>query len=237
MKELFARLLPEIADFYAKWQKSGPEYDWGYEFLYNPEDACRRETKILLMTINPQADARRVIVTTPCPAEHALWDGAFKMQKQLLRLFEELRNIVAPSGTDSVKEFASHHIIASSAVPFRTHSAGEISPDMWMFSRYLWGRVFKEWEPRLILTVGYEAYKFLGAFFGFRYKPLPENRPGNGTTIGNRWIQFEKDDGSRITLAGFPHFSYFPAFSRNYDHNSPAYLFLRTVCENSLMQE
>ena len=237
MKKMFADLLPDIASFYTSRLKGKPAYDWGYEFLYNPEAACRKETKILLMTINPQAGERQVIVDTPCPARHAFWCGTFKIQHQLHSLFQELQRIVAPSSTDAVQDFASQHVIASSAVPFRTHSSGEITPDMWMFSRYLWGRIFQQWEPRLILTIGYEAYHFAGAFFGFHYRALPENPSDAGKTPGNRWMRFEKNGKAQITLAGFPHFSRYPAFPQTYDHNSPACAFLREVCASGLKKQ
>ena len=235
MKELFAELLSEIAAFYEKRVKGKPN-DWGYEFLYNPESACRKETKILLLTINPQAEEKRVIVDTPCPIQHAFWSNQFKIRNQLHCLFHELKKIVEPSSKDSDELFASKHIIASSVVPFRTHFSRDITPDMWMFSRYLWSRVFKAWEPALIIAVGYEAYNFVGAFFGFQYRALPENIPKQDEIkkIKPRWIQFAKSDSSRITLAGFPHFSRFHTFTKNSEHNALACSFLREVCENSL---
>jgi hypothetical protein len=231
MKTLFAGLLREIRDFYTSRLQGDPKYDGGYEFLYNPEEACRKETKILLLTINPQAGGTRMMVETPCPERHALWSGEYKIRPQLLRLFQELRKNLAPSGGDDEEAFASTRVIASSAVPFRTHSAGDISPDMWMFSRYLWGRVFAEWEPRLILTVGYEAYRFAGAFFGFRYRALPEQPPDAGKAIAPRWMRFAKNGTTPVTLAGFPHFSRFPVFSA--DPDSPARAFVREVCDSA----
>jgi len=145
MKELFAALLPEIADFYISRLKGKAEYDWGYEFLYNPEEACRKETKILLLTINPHAGEKPVFVDTPCPVKHALWSSEYKIKPQMLRLFKELKKIVEPFSEESDELFVSKHVIASSVVPFKTHSSREITPDMRMFSRYLWGRVFREW--------------------------------------------------------------------------------------------
>ena len=241
MRELFDNLFNDIKFFYEKRVKDNPD-DWGYEFLYNPEAACRKETKILLLTINPQAGKKRPPVDTPCPEEHAffLQDNEFKIKNQLFCLFRELKKVIEPSSEDSevnITNFASNHVIASSAVPFRTKSSGEITTDMWMFSRYLWSRIFKEWEPVLIIAVGYEAYNFVGAYFGFQYGALPEIPTNTEKAIVPRWIQFEKNDRTHITLAGFPHFSRYPAFTKNYDPSSPACSFLREVCGNSLLQQ
>ena len=101
-----------------------------------------------------------------------------------------------------------------------------------MFSRYLWGRIFKTWEPRLIVAIGHEAYSFAGEFFGYAYRaekehPLPAHRENRY----NKWMQFTRPDGKRITLAGFPHFAYNPAFTDK-DGQYPASCdFLREVCK------
>ena len=235
MKDLFAGLLPEIAAFYTERLQGNPDYAGGYEFLYNPEAACCKETKILLLTINPQEGEQQIMVKEPCQKTHGFWqEGEFKIKAQLWNLFEELRKNLAPHSRESAETFASNQVIASSAVPYRTHDANVITQDMWMFSRYLWGRIWAAWEPRLIIAMGLGAYHFAGSYFGFRYRALPERLcPGTGNNPDNRWIQFEKPDGQRITLAGFPHFSRYPAFPQNYHPDSPACEFLREVCLNS----
>jgi len=237
MKDQFTGLLSEIAGFYKRWPEGNSVYAGGYEFLYNPESACRKETKILLMTINPRAGTEQVTVLTPCPEEHAFWTSEYNMDEQIHNLFKELKKLVDPHGQGNEKDFASQHVIASSAVPFRTHNTKQITPDMWRFSRYLWGRVFQVWEPRLVLALGLDAYEFLEIFWSFKYSALPETPQEPEKRVRNRWIQFAKPDGQRITLAGFPHFSRFHAFPKNYTQHSPACSFLREVCASSLMQQ
>ena len=240
MKDLLQSLLSEIHAFY-----DSIPYRWGYEFLYNTGEACRTETKILLLTINPKADPKKKYPIPETPwhtAEHAFWapGNEFKIRKQLHGLFHELNQALALGGHNQcsdaqldAREFAVKHVIAASAVPYRTVGAGDISTEMWMFSRYLWRRILDAWEPRLIVAVGHEAYDFMGQILGCAYRAEKEHSlPAHVQTVHNTWIQFQRPDENRITLAGFPHFARFPAFSENAGQYSASCDFLRELCRN-----
>ena len=112
------------------------EKSYGFHFTYSPEKSWRPDTKVLILTLNPQSwnvQERRhktVIPSSPWPKDHDYLDreNIFPAKNDILAILSELgrawtgRELEASCEDEALRTFVDEHAVLASYVPFRTPS-------------------------------------------------------------------------------------------------------------------
>lgn len=142
----------------------------GFNLAYSPEATWSENTKILILTINPQLNAtdgtpKPEIPDTPYPESHAFFDpdNKFRIKRPVQGLLWELARLYEPGGQgdplQQARDFAMRHVAMASFAPWRTVNQTELSESQWAFAaKELWGRVFAIWQPELIVAIGTQPF-------------------------------------------------------------------------------
>lgn len=139
--------------------------NYGFHFSYSPERCWRPDTKILILTTNPQAmDTRgkpvKIVPDSPWPKINDFFDdaNAFRLKRPVQALCYELSRLAGDSAykdrcpVDAARYFADDHAVIASFAPFRTENANQIDGAMLDFSKTNIGGRFLKFGSRKSLS-------------------------------------------------------------------------------------
>lgn len=164
----------------------------GFHFGYSPEDSWRPDTKVLLLTLNPQARDTTtnrnslIIPDSPWPEKNAFLDpgNPFDIKRDILLIFAEIarhmadRDIKISYEDAKLQEFVDTQMVLASYVPFRTNSKADIAPPMWDFAKNnYWNRILELWQPELIIAVGADPFAGMKTLYSEMGWVVPKKAP------------------------------------------------------------
>ena len=199
-------------------------YQLGWRFLASPRSTLNRNTPIALITLNPggsvdrpdhgressEAGSAYVVETWPQGGR----PGRAPLQTQVRRLFAELADV---QGRERSGDDLLHRSLAAYFVPFRlpTFKSLTCSRDALAFASKLWAGLFRQIDPKLIITIDHETSQRLTQILGeqFGIAPVTRRFPTGWGAYNAELVAFESGDIRRMILR-FPHLSRFGIFGR-----------------------
>ena len=179
---------------------------WGFHFTYSPEKSWRDDTKVLLLTINPQSwdmetnSNKLFIPNSIWPDNNDFFAPPdFKIRKPILTLLREIaihKKIMGVKGAEQLEKniilnsFVDENVVIASFVPFRTPSSTSryLPNSMKQFSEEkYWNKILQIWRPNLIITIGGIPFDGIQNIFEktLNQRPEPEEKPGSDYPLEN----------------------------------------------------
>lgn len=218
---LFERCCREIADEY---KKLG--YTEGYRFLLCPKSLFNAKTNILFLGLNPGVDKDNVTKAYSSEScEHGCaffseeWDGKPRGTQHLqVQVIEMLSVLKQALGVDkSTKSFSNEDMLSAYFIPFRSSELSKLKNknDAIKFSYDLWKNIFDEINPKIIITLGKDAAKYISKILNEKgYRKTEELSISSGWKGQNLDILNYKKGDTDITVGVMLHLSHFKIFSR-----------------------
>lgn len=209
------------------------EKSYGFHFTYSPEKSWRPDTKVLLLTLNPQSwDGRErrhkpIIPSSPWPGSNAFLDRkkSFPVKNDILTILAELgrawtgRELEADCEDEALQKFVDDNVVLASYVPFRTPSGRpkDLPREMKRFAKEnYWNRILPAWQPELVIATG--TFPFNGLWrilkkMTGQKAPVEERKvsdyqaPDTGPRCRGKYrvCTFTSPSGKGTRLLGVPH--------------------------------
>lgn len=158
------------------------EKSYGFHFTYSPEKSWRPDTKVLLLTINPQSKDVRTnqdtpfVPETPWPKDNDFFrpNNKFDIKNRILTILAEIashklgQKVGAACENETLKNFVNDNVVLASYVPFRTRSTGKdsLTQEMMDFAQEkYWSKILNIWHPELIIATGNIPFDNLIGFY------------------------------------------------------------------------
>lgn len=147
------------------------EKSYGFHFTYSPEKSWRSNTRVLLLTLNPQSwDVRErrhktIVPSSPWPKDNDYLDreNIFLVKNDILTILAAIgrswtgRELKASCEDAELKKFVDGNVVLASYVPFRTPSGSpkDLPREMKRFAKeQYWNRILPVWQPELVIATG-----------------------------------------------------------------------------------
>ena len=209
------------------------EKSYGFHFTYSPEKSWRPDTRVLLLTLNPQSwDARErrhktILPSSPWPKDNDYLDreNIFPLKNDILTILAEIgrsrtgQKLAASCEDGELKQFVDGNVVLASYVPFRTPSGSpkDLPREMKRFAKeHYWNRILPVWQPELVIATGTFPFdgirgilsKLAGQKVAVEEKKVSDYQaPGTGPRCRGtyRACNFAFPSGKHTRLLGVPH--------------------------------
>lgn len=220
---------------------------WGFHFGYSIEDSWSPDTKVLFLTLNPQArdtetkKNKPIIPDSPWAEKNAFLDpdNPFGIKMDTLLIFAEIarhmadKTIKVEYEDKKLQEFVDTQMVLASYVPFRTNAKPAPKSPMWDFAKTCyWNKILKIWQPELIIAVGSDPFAGMKALYSEMGWEVPKNTPREPVsdyhtkgyeTKGyfQSCICSDASSGKQTLLLGVPHPAYKKHCGKNCGYEDP----------------
>lgn len=236
----------EIFKDMRKFDAEHREESWGFHFGYSTKDSWRADTRVLFLTLNPQARNMKTnknklkIPDSPWEKKNAFLDpdNPFGIKMDALLIFAEIarhmadKTIKVEYEDKKLREFVDTQMVLASYVPFRTNAKPVAKSPMWDFAKTCyWNKILKIWQPELIIAVGSDPFSGIKALYsemGWEVRdtppePISDYHPNGYESRGNfrSCLCSDASSGKQTLLLGVPHPAYKKRCGKNCGYVDP----------------
>lgn len=209
------------------------EKSYGFHFTYSPEKSWRPDTRVLVLTLNPQSwdvKERRhetVLPSSPWPEKNEYLDreNIFPVKNDILTILAAIgrswtgQALAASCEDAELKKFVDDNVVLASYVPFRTPSGRpkDLPAEMKQFAKeHYWNRILPVWQPELVIATGTFPFdgirsiltKLAGQKAAVEERKVSDYQaPDTGTRCRGKYrvCDFTFPSGKHTRLLGVPH--------------------------------
>jgi len=200
----------------------------GYRFLMYPKCTFSKETDIAVITANPGGDIITEHPSKSCENGNAYFteswknssSGQDKLQIEMQILYKVLSKKFNFHGTPL--EFSNSKVLSAYFIPFRSKDLNSLhnKRETFEFAQNMWYNIFSNILPKLIITIGNDAYQGISDVFELKFTGKQTDKEefdtGWGTENPNskRSYKFNSTkyvlkNNKIVTIAKLPHLSRF----------------------------